>query len=168
VSVIPVPSRQILIRSAQVSAIALTFACVGPLIELALLLIALIGHVALTGITVAPPFAIGLTLRQGFIQPLLIPVAVEAGLTGLLAGVCDAVFGRVNVRSMLVISLVVVFVDFVFLVPLLIRSAGEVVWVILVSTAIQCVCFVVAMMACWKLIDVARDRIPAAGRLLGQ
>jgi hypothetical protein len=171
-SVIPVLSRESLIRVARVFAITLTFVCAGPLIQLVLVGILIIGLAIVSGAGDATGWIIGLTAR--FIWPTLISLAVGAGITGLITGVYDAACVRVNARTMLIISLVVALAGlslFVWrsasvLISVL-NSHPKALWGFLWPVVFQRVCFVVSMMACWKLIDIVRGRTsvqtPAAG-----
>jgi hypothetical protein len=103
-SAVPVPSREILIRAGRVFAITLTFVCLGPLIQFALVGILLIGFAGLSGAGDAIGWMIGLSAR--FFWSTLMSLAVGSGLTGLLTGVYDAAFVRVNASTMLAISLI--------------------------------------------------------------
>jgi hypothetical protein len=178
-SIIPVPVREISIRVVRVFAIVLTFAFVGTLIQFAIVAV------------LSRFFAVYSSFMED-VWLALISTAVWAGLTGLIAGVYDAVFGRVNARAMLVISLVVTLVSlglFVWisaplLMPLLMllfesgpkafesgaKAAAEsgakaAARLLVVVSAIDSCIFVVSMMACWKLIDLVRGRTPAAAGL---
>jgi hypothetical protein len=169
-SVVPVSVREISIRVARVFAIVVTFVFIGTLIQFAILLI---GFALLSGLTedvLATDFLIG--LHKQLIWPTLISLAYWAGLTGLIAGACDAIFGRVNARTMLVISLVMVLVGLgLFLwrsTPMLMRlfdSSPIYALFFLVPFAIDRFLFVVSMMACWKLVNIVRGKTPAAGSL---
>jgi hypothetical protein len=175
-SVVPVSVREISIRVARVVAIGLTYAFIGTLIQLAAMEILFFGFVVLSGLTedgLATDFLIG--LHKQLIWRTLISLAYWAGITGLITGVCDAIFGRVNARTMLVISLVMMLVGLgPFLwrsTPMLMRlfdSSPKAAWVFLVPLAIDGFFFVVSMMACWKLVDVVRGKTPAAGSLAPQ
>jgi hypothetical protein len=178
----PVPGRQILIGAARAFAVALFFLCAGPLIEFAVTAMLMACYAILSaGAAVFSGETYGriadfIALYGGrLLWPTLVSLAPLAGLAGLLAGTHGAMFGRVKARAMLVISLIVALAA---LTVFLWRSAPvlsglfdrdpNAVWFFLQPVLTRLFCFVVSMMACWKLIDIARDRIPAAGRLLGQ
>jgi hypothetical protein len=113
-----------------------------------------------------------------------------AGLTGLVAGIYDTSYDRVDARTMLVISLVMVLAALILVLWLSVSALvggslyvssprldqpilfflllGSLLVGLVFNSVVSLMCFAVSMMACWKLIDIARDRIPAAGRLLGQ
>jgi hypothetical protein len=181
-SAAPVSSREFLIRVARAFAVALFFLCAGPLVEFAVTAMLMAGYAV---------FSAGDALFSGetyerivnfialyggrLLWPTLVSLAPLAGLTGLLAGTYGSMFGRVNARAMLAVSLVVALTALAVFVW---RSAPvlsglfdrdpSAVWFFLQPVLTRLFCFVVSMMACWKLIDIARDRIPAVGRLLGQ
>jgi hypothetical protein len=171
-----VSNREVLIRVACVLAITLTFICAGPLIQVVLVGVISVCYDALSGATLATGWMTALTPRS--VWSTIGPLAAGAGLTGLITGVCDAIFGRVNSRTMLVISLVLALVSlilFIISLPLAIDLYVHLharvpdlnaVWIFV---AIQRLCFVASMMACWKLFDVVRGRpptqTPAAGSL---
>jgi hypothetical protein len=197
-------------RARRVFVIALTFFCVGALIETVLWAIALFCWAAsmfclvffLTGATnrVGDARLVSdLTydfIRHGLFLDLLVWAMAWAGLTGLIAGIYEMLFGRTNARVMLDISFAIAFARLILSIVVGALSAANVghnldhgsvylgpivtsvglamkfganflLWVLGISAA-ESFCFVASMMACWKLIDIARDRIPAAGRLLGQ
>jgi hypothetical protein len=176
-SVVPVSVREISIRVARVVAIGLTYAFIGSLIQFASVKILLIGYaVLLSGLTediLATTFLFFLAGQP--ILPTSMSLAYGTGLTGLIAGVCDAIFGRVNARTMLVISLVMVLVSLGLglrsSAPMLMNLFGsttassDAMRFFLVPLAIDRFFFVVSMMVCWKLVDIVRGKTPAAGSL---
>ncbi len=177
---VPVPGQRFSIRIARIFAMTLIFVCAGTLIQFAVLTILFFGYAVLRDAPLAGP-----TLTSTTAEALSL-TAEWAGLTGLVTGVYDATYDRVDARTMLVISLVMAFasliltllaafaasstflgvfgypLNFVFflLLPAMMMSS--------LALPLNVIGSVVSMMACWKLIDIARDRIPAAGRLLGQ
>jgi hypothetical protein len=182
VSVIPVTGWEILVRVARAFAITLTFVYIGALLEFALQEILFMGYGSLSGSGEATrgwtnnlsERIIWLALRPlafwvGFSGPL----ALWVGLTGLIAGVYDAIFGRVNARTMLVISLVVALASLIFVMWTTPRAMDlyahlhareldlKAVWS---RVAIAHFCFLVSVMACWKLIDIVRGKTPPAAR----
>jgi hypothetical protein len=165
VNIAPVSGPRISPRIVRVLAMMLMFVCAGTLIQFALEAI------------------LSFVWDKRFVWPTVMPIAEGAGLTGLVTGVYDASYDRVDARTMLVISLVMLLAALILILWMfasaVFRSGfgGEVILfflflgfllVHLFRSVVSLMCFVVSMMACWKLIDVARDRIPAAGRLLGQ
>jgi hypothetical protein len=174
-SIPPVPGQRFSIRVVRVFVITLIFVCAGTLIELALWATLSVGYAVLrdarsTWPTVA---SIGGTLMWN---------AEWAGLTGLVTGIYDTSYDRVDARTMLVISLVMVLAALILVLwlsvsalvsspsldPILFFLFLGSLLVGLFKSVLSLMCFAVSMIACWKLIDIARDRIPAAGRLLGQ
>jgi hypothetical protein len=167
-----VPSWEVLIGVARVLAITLTFVCIGPLIQIALVRILFACYDAISGTTEwGRAWMINMSPR--FIGWTLGPLAAGAGFTGLIAGFYGAIFGRVNVRTMLVISLILALTELIFFIwikaPLLIdlyfhlyARKPEGLWL---SASIYRFCYVVSMMACWKVIDIVRGRILAVGSL---
>src|SRR5262249_12234872 len=98
-------------------------------------------------------------------------LAPWVGLTGLIAGVYDAIFGRVNARTMLVISLVVALASLLFVLWKIQQAMDLYAHVgareldlkgLWSRVAIELFSFLVSVMACWKLIDVMRGKTPAA------
>jgi hypothetical protein len=151
---------------ARVLAVTLTFVCVGPLIQI-------VCYAILSGAAGLVDWIIGLSLPIG--RPALIWFTVWAGLTGLIAGVCDAMAGRVKARTMLVVSLVMALADLILfmwiLAPMFIslyvhlHARDPDPMALWLPVATRLFCFVVSMMACWKLIDIVRSKTSAAGSL---
>jgi hypothetical protein len=151
----------------------LIFVCAGTLIQLALWTTLSFGYAVLRDARSTWPAVTAGTLMWN---------AEWAGLTGLVTGIYDASYDRVDARTMLVISLVMVLAALILLLwlsasalvrgpslePILFFLFLAAVLIGLFNSVVSLMCFAVSMMVCWKLIDIARDRIPAAGRLLGQ
>jgi hypothetical protein len=146
----------------------LTFACVGPAIQGALEAILTVCYLLFSGWDDEVHFTVGLAPR--FLWQMFAFAAVTAGITGLIAGICEILFGRLNARGMFAVSLVIP----VALVTLLIVTMpafravigsgnSHAVWIFLGPTAIVLLSFVASMMACWKVIDIVRGKTPAAG-----
>jgi hypothetical protein len=139
--------------------VTLTFLCAGSLIYTALSWISLRGLFVLThrdwiGISDLPGLWAG-----------LMAAAALTGPVGLIAGICEILFGQTNARAVFVISLVVFSAA---LIPGLIHWLGEPAEMILlaidymlglVTTGI--LSFVLSILACWKLIEIMRRRMAA-------
>ncbi len=167
---VPVPGQRISIR---IFAMTLIFVCAGTLVQSALYAISLFGYAVLG----AARFAVPALTSIAETLPLM---AEGACLTGLVTGVYDATYDRVEVRSMLVISVGMAFLPLIVFLLLWVSALIDgsdnpmnlisllLEWCNPFVVAVRMTGFVVSMMACWIMIDIARDRIPAAGRLLGQ
>jgi hypothetical protein len=69
----------------------------------------------------------------------------------------------VSLASVLISSLFENALKFLWFLAVLLPTPGG-----LFFFVVSMMCFVVSMMVCWKLIDIMRDRMPAAGSFLGQ
>jgi hypothetical protein len=148
----------------------LTFVGIGPLIQGALEAALTACYLVCSGWGGETHFTVGIAPR--FLWQMFAFAAVTAGVTGLIAGICETVFGRLNARGMFAVSLVVPFALLTLLiatVPAFRAVAGSgnahAVWIFLGPTAIVLLSFVASMMVCWKLIDKVRGRAPVAGSL---
>jgi hypothetical protein len=144
----------------------LTFLCVGPAIQGALEAMLTICYLTFSGWDDDIHWTVGIAPR--FLWQTLAFTAVTAGFTGLLAGVCEILFGRLNARVMFAVSLVMPFALVVLLIVTMpafraIIGSGNIraVWIFLGPTTIALLSFVASMMSCWKLIDIVTDKTPA-------
>ena len=157
----------LLSRVAHVFIMTLTFLCLSLPIQAALQAVLTACWFALRAGD-AVHWTVGIAPR--FIWQMLVLAAVMAGLTGLTAGICETLFGRINARVMFAISLVIPFLlvipEIVFLPPFwaVIGSGnGEAMWIYLGPPAIVLLSFVASMMACWKIIEMRRGSKLAPG-----
>jgi hypothetical protein len=170
VSPVAAPDRPTVTQVMRPFIMSLTFACIGPAIQAALEAILTVCYLVLSGWGDDVRFTAGIAPR--FLWQMVVFAALTAGITGLIAGICETLFGRLNARGMFAVSLVIPFA----LVTLLIATMpafraviasgnSHAVWIFLGPTAIALLSFVASMMACWKLIAIVRGKTPAAGSL---
>jgi hypothetical protein len=157
-NVIPVPRPTFLVRVARALALALAFLCIGTIILMVLQVILVICVIAVAEATNPMPTAIGLARDWGWW--LLIFTAAMAGVTGLLAGIYEVLLGRANTWVILIISSLVISSE-----PLILEMARKgsirITWMDLAFQAVGLLWFGSGMMACWKMTDIVRDKIPA-------
>jgi hypothetical protein len=147
------------LRAMRVLAVTLTFLSAGPLIQ-----------GALQAIFIMCLLAVG--IRCGPLWQLTTTTVIMAGLTGLIAGICEMLFGRINARVMFVISSVIpstlVILWIVFLPPFwTATNAGNADTLSLSfgRTTIVLLCFVVSMTACFKITETLWGSAPVIGEL---
>lgn len=156
---IPVPGRQILVRLARLFAITLTFVSVGPPILMTLE----VCYSAISAIANGWTF----NIASQFTWQLATMLMGCAGLTGLIGGICEMLFRRINARTMFAISLVNPFsliICYLLLPPLLnFTSTGKIdaLQTFAVPLAIGLLSFAASMLSCWKITEMAWGKTPA-------
>jgi hypothetical protein len=173
-SAVSIPGRRILVRVARVFAISVTFVCAGPLILMALYFgIGAILHLCydVAILRNGSKFADWLaTVSSAITWQLVTMFMAWAGPTGLIAGICEMLFGRINGRAMAAISLLSpssLFVWYLFLPPLqnfISTGRTEALLTFAPSLAFLLFC-VVCGISCWKITEAVWARTPAAGSL---
>ena len=163
----PVSDRRFSRRAMRLLIVTLTFLCIGPAVQTVLEAAVIVCYLVYAGDVTH--WIVG--TAPHFVWRMPVFTAVPATLTGLIAGICEMLFGRINARGMLAIS---------FIIPL----AGTLLWVSPFSwTAILpffrsplidpnafrvflwlltlLLSFVAAMMACWNIAVMVRGKTPA-------
>jgi hypothetical protein len=162
-SVVPVFNRVFLTHAMRLFIITLTFLCAGPPILMALN----VCYRAISGIDSGIDWTVGMASQ--FTWQLVTMLMAFAGLTGLIAGICEMLFGRITARAVLAISLVHPFslVVYIRLMPPLSNfiSTGKsgALRIFAVPLAIGLLSFVASMISCWKITEVVWSRTSAAG-----
>jgi hypothetical protein len=157
VSVIPVSDRAFLIRAARASTLALAILCVGTVIQIALMAILTTCYVVVMQVIDPMPLVVG--LASNWASRMLMPVGAMAGLTGLMAGIYEMLFGQTNARVILVASSVVSFTPLIL--HMVTTGSVEVPRIILATQALILLWFVASMMASWTVIQMMRPKTPA-------
>jgi hypothetical protein len=166
-SVIAALDRPIRAPVMRLLVMTLTFVCVGPAIQGAFEALLTACYLVFSGWDDEIHFTVGIAPR--FLWQMFAFAAIAAGITGLFAGICEILFGRLQARGMFAVSLVIP----VVLVMLLIATTpafravigsgnAHAAWIFLGPTAIDLLSFVASMMTCWKLVDTVRGKTPRA------
>jgi hypothetical protein len=142
-------------------AVALAFLCVGSLIQEALIFGVIV-------VAIPQPFGASLSIAWKSSAT----IALFAGPTGLIAGVWEGLFGRISARAAFVISSLIASAHLVLWITVLLvyrppLPGGNDAWAVSIFlgfAAVLFLSFLPSMMACWKLIDVVRDKIPAVDK----
>ena len=149
-SVVHFSDRDLLVRVTRGFAVALAFLCIGTLVPMAFIVFIVVDSRE----EIHPAAGMAIVLWT------LAFMTTMAGLTGLIAGLCEALFGRISARATFVISSAGASAPL----TLQIVTGRMHAWNFW-GTIILLLCYLTSMMACWKLIDITRGRIPAAGSL---
>jgi hypothetical protein len=167
VSAGPVSDRRLSKRAMRLLVITLTFLCVGPAVQTALEAAVIVCYLVYVGDVIH--WIVDTAPRFVWRMPAF--TAVPATLTGLIAGICEMSFGRINARGMLAISFVIPLVGTLlwispfpwtailpFFRSLFVDPNAFRVFVWLLTLLLS---FVAAMMACWKIAVMVRGKTPA-------
>ncbi len=154
-SAVPVSSRKFLTRVMRATVLALAFLCVGSVILMASAAVLVVCAIAFAeGVNPMPE---AISIARDWAWPVLIGTASLAGVTGLLAGIYEALFGRPNTWMILIISSLVVSSESL-IVEIVRNGSIRITWMDLASQAVRLLSVGSGMVACWKMIGMVREK----------
>jgi hypothetical protein len=108
----------------------------------------------------------GVTVTPDSIGGMLVALGIVCGLAGLIVGICELLYYRLSARVMLATSLAIFIVTGS---PSLLQTVQHLTevyhfdrdtfWDIIAFRTMEGVTFVVGLMACWTIIEMARRKL---------
>jgi hypothetical protein len=160
-------------RAFRALAITLLFSLVGPVIELTLYTILFLGYaVSSSGLNASLEGVYWMKIwffgSWGLGWRVLRPNLVQASLVGLVVSLYEMLRTRVSGWTMLAISVVSGILWFLWAIENVIAVVGwrtSSLWMLVGIQAVNELCFVASMMACWKIVRIVSFERTAAAEI---